>query len=116
MRYIRYAFLAALAIVLVSVALANRGAVMLQLLPSDMADLVGMNQSIELPLFIVIFGSIVAGLLIGFVWEWLREHKHRAAASQRGAEVKKLERELRRTKAERDKDKDEILALLDEAS
>ncbi|MGJ8602861.1 MAG: lipopolysaccharide assembly protein LapA domain-containing protein [Marivita sp.] len=116
MRYIRYVFLAALAIVLVSVALANRGAVMLQLLPSDMADLVGMNQSIELPLFIVIFGSIVAGLLIGFVWEWLREHKHRAAASQRGAEVKKLERELRRTKAERDKDKDEILALLDEAS
>mgnify|MGYP000724163975 CR=1 FL=1 len=31
MRYIRYAFLAALAIVLVSVALANRGMVMLQL-------------------------------------------------------------------------------------
>jgi len=95
MRYIRYAFLAALAIVLVSVALANRGMVMLQLLPSGLADLAGMNRSIELPLFIVIFGGIVAGLLIGFVWEW---------------------RELRRTKAERDKDKDEVLALLDNAS
>ncbi|MFA8387149.1 MAG: lipopolysaccharide assembly protein LapA domain-containing protein [Pelagibaca sp.] len=116
MRYIRYAFLAALAIVLVAVALANRGMVMLQLLPSGLADLAGMNRSIELPMFIVIFGSIIAGLLIGFVWEWLREHKHRAAAAQRQAEVKRLERELRRTKAERDKDKDEVLALLDEAS
>ena len=116
MRYIRYAFLAALAIVLVSVALANRGMVTLQLLPSGLSDLAGMNRTIELPLFIVIFGGIVAGLLIGFVWEWLREHKHRAAASLRQAEVKRLERELRRTKAERDKDKDEVLALLDEAS
>ena len=116
MRYIRYAFLLALTVVLVSVALANRGMVTLQLLPSGLADMAGMNRSIQLPLFIVIFGGIIAGLLIGFVWEWLREHKHRAAAAQRGAEVKKLERELRRTKAERDKDKDEVLALLDQAS
>ena len=116
MRYIRYAFLAVLAIVLVSVALANRVMVTLQLLPLGLSEMVGMNRSIELPLFIVIFGGIVAGLLIGFVWEWLREHKHRAAAARRQVEVKKLERELRRTKAERDKDKDEVLALLDEAS
>ena len=116
MRYIRYAFLAVLAIALVSVALANRGMVTLTLLPSGLSDMAGMNRSIDLPLFIVIFGGIVAGLLIGFVWEWLREHKHRAAASQRGAEVKKLERELRRTKAERDKVKVEVLALLEEAS
>ncbi|MCK0149679.1 LapA family protein [Marivita sp. S6314] len=116
MRYIRYAFLAVLAIALVSVALANRGMVTLKLLPSGLSDMVGMNRSIELPMFIVIFGGIIAGLLIGFVWEWLREHKHRAEAAQKRAEVKKLERELRRTKAERDKDKDEVLALLDEAS
>lgn len=88
----------------------------MSLLPPELASLLGMNRSIELPLFIVIFGGIVAGLLIGFFWEWLREHKHRAAAVRGQSEVKKLERELRRTKAERDKDKDEILALLDEAS
>ena len=116
MRYIRYAFLATLAFVLVSVALANREMVTLELLPSGLANMVGMNWSVDLPLFIVIFGGIIAGLLIGFFWEWLREHKHRAAAAHGQAEVKKLERELRRTKAERDKDKDEVLALLDEAS
>ncbi|MFP7570143.1 lipopolysaccharide assembly protein LapA domain-containing protein [Marivita sp. S2033] len=116
MRYIRYAFLAVLAIVLVAVALANREMVTLTLLPAGLADLVGMNRSIGLPLFVVILGGIIAGILIGFVWEWLREHKHRAAAARRQAEVKKLERELRRTQAERDKDKDEVLALLDQAS
>ncbi|MCL3881017.1 lipopolysaccharide assembly protein LapA domain-containing protein [Marivita sp. GX14005] len=116
MRYIRYAFLAVLAIALVSVALANRGMVTLQLLPAALADLAGMNRVIELPLFVVILGGVVAGLMIGFVWEWLREHKHRAAAARREAEIKRLERELRRTKAQRDKDKDEVIALLDQAS
>lgn len=116
MRYIRYAFLAALAIVLISVALANRGMVTLQLLPGDVAELLGVQHSIALPLFVVIFGGIVAGLVIGFVWEWFREHKQRADAARRKAEIKRLERELRRIKGERDKDKDEVLTLLDEAS
>lgn len=116
MRYIRYAFLAALGIVLISVALANRVSVTLQLLPADLSVLLGMQETVQMPLFIVIFGSIVAGLFIGFFWEWLREHKHRAEASRRQAEVRQLERELRRVKGQRDQDKDEVLALLDEAS
>ncbi len=116
MRYIRYAFLAIQAIILVSVALANRGIVTLQLLPADLSILLGMQETMQLPLFIVIFGGIVVGLLIGFVWEWLREHKHRAEAARRQAEVKRLERELRRVKGERDKGKDEVLALMDQAS
>ena len=65
MRYIRYAFLAALAIVLVAVAMANRGVVTLQLLPDQLADVSGMAYSIDLPLFVVIFGGIVAGLFFG---------------------------------------------------
>jgi uncharacterized integral membrane protein len=116
MRYIRYAFLAALALILVSVALANRGMVTLQLLPGALSDLVGLNRTVDLPLFLVIFGGIVAGLLIGFVWEWLREHKHRAEAAARRNEVKRLEREVRRLKGEKHEGKDEVLALLDEAS
>ena len=103
----------------VTVALANRGTVTLTTLPEGLAAMPGLGLlgfSIELPLFLVIFGGIVAGLMIGFVWEWLREHKHRAEAARRQAEVRKLERELKKTRAERDKDKDEVLALLDHAS
>ncbi|HAV08869.1 MAG TPA: DUF1049 domain-containing protein, partial [Rhodobacteraceae bacterium] len=70
MRYLRYAFMGALALCLIAVALANRQVVGLKLLPDGLAEIAGLNPSIELPLFLVIFGGILAGLLIGFVWEW----------------------------------------------
>lgn len=119
MRYIKYAFLAAIAVVLITLALANRQMVALNSLPGDMAAMPGAGAfawSIQLPLFVVILGGIVAGLLIGFVWEWLREHKHRAEAARKTAEVKQMERELRRLKRRDSDDKDEVIALLDQAS
>ncbi|ANT62754.1 MULTISPECIES: lipopolysaccharide assembly protein LapA domain-containing protein [Roseobacteraceae] len=116
MKYIRYAFWAILAIVLICVALANRGPATLNLLPTEMAELLNFQYTVTVPVFIVIFGGIVAGLLIGFVWEWLREHKHRAVAAQRKTEVKRLERQLKKTQDERDKDKDEVLAILDQSA
>ncbi|MCD1627459.1 MAG: LapA family protein [Paracoccaceae bacterium] len=116
MRYIRYAFLVSLAIVLIVVATANRAEVTLNLLPETVAELIGFGAQITLPLFVVIFGGIIAGVLIGFVWEWLREHKHRAEAARRGREVETLERELRREKRMKNEGQDDVLALLDEAS
>lgn len=118
MRYIRYAFLAVLGIVLVSVALANRDAVTLSLLPDALADLTGLSYQVDLPLFVVIFGGIVAGLLIGFFWEWMREYKHRAEAARKSREVHDLTRQLKREKRRADsaENKDEVLALLDEVS
>ncbi|MEE4348420.1 MAG: LapA family protein [Paracoccaceae bacterium] len=116
MRYIRYAFLASLAIVLIVVATANREYVTLHLLPDTVEGLIGFSAEITLPLFVVIFGGIIAGVLIGFIWEWLREHKHRAEAARRTREVESLERELRREKRLKNQDQDEVLALLDEAS
>ena len=116
MRYIRYAFLGGLAVVLVSIAMANRDAVTLKLLPEELSGLIGLSWQIELPLFIVVFGGIVAGLIIGFVWEWLREYKHRRNASTNAREARRLEREVVRLKGENAKGKDEVLALLDEAS
>jgi len=114
MRYIRYAFLGALAVVLIAVALANRAPVKLQLLPTDMAALTGFSWSIELPLFLVIFAAILAGLLIGFVWEWLREHKHRAQVARKEGEVRQLKREVKKLKtSDKSGEKDDVLALLD---
>lgn len=115
MRYIRYAFLAAIAIVLVSVSLANRAFVDIKLLPDALSELLGFNFAISLPLFVVILGGIAAGLVIGFVWEWLREFKHRREVSVKTREVRKLEREVDKLKDEKHKGKDEVLAILDEA-
>ncbi|MBR9765271.1 MAG: LapA family protein [Rhodobacteraceae bacterium] len=112
MKYVRYAILALIAIVLVSVALANRQAVDLALLPEGLAEIAGMNFAVTLPLYAVIFAGIVAGLLIGFLWEWMREHKHRAEMRRQSREAHKLKREVKRLKGEKH-GQDEVLALLD---
>lgn len=116
MRYIRYAILGALAILLISVCIANRSIVSLQLLPDAVAEIFGLNPSISLPLFVVVLGGLGAGLAIGFVWEWLREHKHRRTVSTQNREMKKLSREVKKLKQQKHEGKDEVLALLDEAS
>lgn len=116
MRYIRYACIAIFAIALVAVALANRGFVTLKLLPGEIAGLFAVAPTVDLPLFVVIFGGIIVGLLVGFVWEWLREYTIRAENTRNAREVRRLEREIKRLKSEKHEGKDEVLALLDEAS
>ena len=116
MRYIKYALIAAFAVFLIFVAVANRNVVPIQLIPSEVADWFSVNYSTELPLFIIIFGSIVIGLFVGFVWEWVREHGQRAEAARQAQEMRRLQREVARLKTEKHEGKDEVLALLDEAS
>lgn len=111
-RYTRYLLLAALAIVLITVAIANRAPVTLNALPPDIAAFASLHYSISVPLYLVIFGGIVAGLMIGFVWEWFREHRIRATASSRAKEIKRLERELEAVRSTPEQ-KDEVLALLE---
>ncbi len=114
MRYLRYAFLAALAVILVTVALANRDLVTLNLLPAELASLTGLSFAVSLPLFVVIFAAIIGGLLIGFVWEWMREYKHRSAATTHKREKEKLAREVDKLKTQKAKNEgDEVLALLE---
>ena len=113
-RYLRLILLGLRALLLLTVALANRAPVEVRLLPGDLAALTGLTWAMQLPLFLVIFGGIVAGVLIGFVWEWFREHGHRATAAQKAREVVRLERELAVLKdSTSTPPQDEVLALLD---
>ncbi len=111
-RWLRYIFLALLALALVTVALANRAPVVVRLLPEDMAAVFGVDWAAEVPLFLILFAGIVAGLLIGFVWEWLREMKHRSRAATGSREVARLERELAALRNAKGEVQDEVLALL----
>jgi len=113
MRYIRYGFLAALAIVLVTVALANRGPVTLHLLPADVSGFLGFSWTVSLPLFIVIFGGIIAGILIGFVWEWMREYRQRSEANAARRERDRLAREVEKLKGPSPEKGDDVLALIE---
>ncbi len=113
-RTLRLIFLFCLALALLTVALANRDPVVVTALPPDLAAFLGWGGQIQLPLFLVIFGGIVAGLLIGFVWEWFREMKHRSAATTNTREVRRLERELAVLKDSSSlPPQDDVLALLD---
>lgn len=116
MRYVRYLCIAIFAVALISVALANRETVTLKVLPDEVAGWFAVTPSVDLPLFLVILGAIVAGLLVGFVWEWIREHGERAEKARLAREKRRLEREIARLKGKKHQGKDEVLALLDETA
>ncbi|GIT87738.1 lipopolysaccharide assembly protein LapA domain-containing protein [Roseobacter sp. OBYS 0001] len=116
MRYIKYALIAVFGIALIAIAVANRGYVSIQLIPNEVAGWFAVNPQIELPLFIIIFGGIIVGLFVGFVWEWMREYAQRAEAARQAREMRRLQREVKRLKGEKHEGKDEVIALLEEAS
>ena len=114
MRYLRYAFLISLACVLVIIAVANRTMTTLSILPTDLSHWFGVNWSINVPVFAVFIGGTFFGVLIGFVWEWLREYKHRAEVARKNREIRGLEAELRKLKGEKYQNQDEVLAMIEE--
>jgi len=116
MRYIRYAILAVLAVILITVAVANRAMVTFHLLPEGLTGFLGLSWQVTLPLFIVIFLGIVLGILVGFVWEWARESKHRAEGKRAKKAAVSLAREVKTLKPESGGPADEVLALLDKKS
>ena len=116
MRYLQYLILGFIASGLVIIALANRANVILTLIPEGLGGLIGFNVRVQVPLFIVIFFGLGGGLLIGFVWEWLREMKHRNAAKSEHRQVVRLEREVTELKTATAKEQDDVLALLNEVS
>ena len=114
MSYLRYGFAALIAVVFVTVALANRTMVNVKLLPDTLASLLGTNLSLTLPLFMWLGMAIGIGLLLGFVWEWFREYGYRAEAAQLRRESDAMRSELQRVeKAAPQVRKDDVLALVE---
>ena len=119
-RLIKYLVLLVIALGLVTVALANRGPMTVKLLPDELLNAVMPDQAaavsetlnLTLPGFLMVMAIFFAGLLFGFIWEWLREHKHRSTARVDRRERERLEREVSKV-APTPKDGDDVLAILD---
>ena len=111
-RLIKYLFLFVVAVCLVTVSLGNRDPFTLQLLPEPIASLFGFNPTVTLPAFLMVLVIFATGLLFGFVWEWLREHKHRTTARVERRERERLEQEVHKV-APPAKTGDDVLAILD---
>ncbi len=115
MKTIRYAFWAVVALCLILIGLANRDMVTVRAMPEALSELLGLSPDIQLPLFVVIFLGVGLGLMIGFLWEWVREHRMRADARGKAREVDALRREVNQLRgaAAGAKDDDDVLALLE---
>jgi len=110
-RFLKTVFWLIVALVLVTVGLANRGIVTLRVLPEALSGWLGVSPDVDLPLFLVILAGVALGLGIGFIWEWIREIPERAAARNSAREIARLQAEIRRQKAEASKG--DVLAGLD---
>jgi len=110
MRYLKYIILAGFMGVLVLLALANKAVVTIAALPDGLPYAQALR--LEVPLFAVIFGSMGAGLLLGYVLEYFREHKYRRQASVKNREAAALASEVAKLKRSNGSDEDDVLALL----
>jgi lipopolysaccharide assembly protein A len=113
MRTLKLVILGVILVALVVLALANRDLVTLNLLPGRMSGL--MPVAVQLPLFVVVLASVVVGMVIGYLLEWLREHKHRRQATRKSREVHQLSREVDRLRRENGRPEDDVLALIGDA-
>ncbi len=114
LRIAKYLFLFIVAVALVLMALANRETVVVEMVPEALVGWFGVQYAIALPLFLVILGAVMVGILVGFVWEWLREYRYRSDAKIHKRAAQSLEREVKTLKGGTGRDaQDEILALVD---
>ncbi|MCA2009930.1 LapA family protein [Cereibacter sphaeroides] len=90
MKYLRYALLAVVLMLCVTVALANREPVTLALWPDTVTAFLGFGYALTLPLFVIIGLAVGFGLVLGLVWEWLRERSIRVEAKQNRRELDRI--------------------------
>jgi uncharacterized integral membrane protein len=83
-----------LAIVLVALAVANRGAVDLVL------DPIGRRFAVSMPLFVLIFAAFACGLIVGGFATWLGQGKWRKTARSRRREAYDLRQQTGRLERE----------------
>ena len=114
MRLIRVLFFVLLAVALFLVAMANRGIVTVRLFPGQFDQYLGGGTwSASMPLFLVILLSLLVGMVLGLIWEWLREAHLRQESSRRANDLARLEREVGGLRQTHAAPRDEVLAILD---
>ncbi|MEM7238373.1 MAG: LapA family protein [Pseudomonadota bacterium] len=97
MRFLKTLVLLIIGLCLVVLGVGNMAPVDLHLLPPQVAP--GSEFSLKsIPLAAVIMASVLLGLVIGQILEWIREGRHRRVSNDRGRELARLRNELVQTK------------------
>ncbi|GIX12444.1 MAG: hypothetical protein KatS3mg118_0403 [Paracoccaceae bacterium] len=111
MRYLRYALLGIILIVVVVLAVANREMVELRLMPDALAFIY--QRSLRMPLFLVLLLTLLLGVALGYVLEWGREMRQRREAAEAKRTIARLQREVEELRRKAGEGQDDVLALLD---
>ena len=86
-----------LAVILISLSVANREAISFTIDPFNPGN---PALSYSAPLFVWLFASLILGLILGSLATWYNQGKHRKLARQRKLEAELLRKEARKASAE----------------
>jgi len=75
--FLKFIVIAPLAVIFLSFDMANRQNVIISFDPFNSADFP--LPKVELPLFVVLIGTLMFGVLLGGVATWMRQSRHRKA-------------------------------------
>lgn len=109
-RTVGWLVLLPLGLVLMLFALANRGVVEIGFDP--LTPDVPFVAPVQMPMFVLIYTVLMAGVLIGGIASWFAQSRHRAEERHLRRRADALEAELERLRRERRSD--ETLALLED--
>ena len=90
-KFVTFAILVPLAVVIVMFAVANRETIAVSFDPFDATH---PAYALKVPLFILIFLLVGLGVVIGGIAAWLRQHKWRMRARRAEAEARELRNRL----------------------
>jgi len=112
MRYVNYALLALIAVVVIGLSVANRHTVDVAVAPDFTAYGFPPSRHVDVPLYLVALASGAIGFVIGAAREYVREAKLRRRAAEAKREAGELKREVHELKAKQNIDEDdEIISM-----
>jgi uncharacterized integral membrane protein len=90
-RFVLIAVFVPLAIILVALAVANRGSVAFTVDPFNPGN---PGLTWQMPLFVLLFAAVALGMIVGSIATWARQGRYRKLARQRGREAETLRQEV----------------------
>jgi uncharacterized integral membrane protein len=93
-RYLKLLLAVPIAIVLITLAVVNRGPVVLRYLPPQFGE-----ATVTVPMFVALFAALLAGVAIGGAASWWRQGRHRRLERAYRREAETLKSDAERLKA-----------------
>ena len=94
-RFLKGLVLVPVAILVILLAVSNRDPVRLSLDPFSPEPVF----SLTLPLYVILFGAVALGIVVGGIFAWLGQGHARRQVRHRGREIRRLEGETTRLRA-----------------